>query len=155
MDKQGVEVQLSGQLWKDLAFNAGYTYQDWDYDGKYPEMGDRLSDKAHHRVNGGLRYKIMENTLCMLDYSYQSDQIAHNHREEPPGSDNWVTYTNRMSSHQVVDLAVEHTLVREQGYLEDLKIKVYSNNVLDEDYTQTRGFPMTDRTFGCALSCSL
>ena len=116
-------------------------------------MGDRLSDKAKHRFKGGLRYRILPSTLCMLDYSYQSDQIEYGHTTD--ANDVTTTYTNRMNSHQVVDLAVEHTLVRDQGYLKDLKIKVYSNNVLDEDYTQTRGYPMTDRTFGCALSCSL
>ena len=155
VDKEGVEIQLSGHLLQDLAFNVGYSYQDWDYDGKYPEMGDRLSDKAKHRVKGGLRYKILPSTLCLLDYAYQSDQIAYNHREEPPGSENWIEYTNRMDSHQVFDVAVEHTLIRDKGFLKDLKLKVYSNNVLDEEYEQARGFPMTDRTFGVALSCSL
>jgi len=154
VDKDGVEVQLSGHLLQDLAFNVGYSYQDWEYDGKYPEMGDRLSDKAKHRVKGGLRYRILPSTLCMLDYSYQSDQIEYGHTTDPV-TEETTTYTNRMDSYQVFDLAVEQTLIRDRGYLRDLKIKVYSNNVLDEDYKQKRGYPMTDRTFGCALSCSL
>ena len=154
VDKEGVEVQLSGHLLEDLAFNVGYTYQDWEYDGKYPKMGDRLSDKAKHRVKGGLRYRILPRTLCLLDYSYQSDQIEYVHTTDPV-TDKTTTYTNRMSSYQVFDLAVEHTLIRDKGYLKDLKIKVYSNNVLDEEYTQSRGYPMTDRTFGITLSCSL
>ena len=154
VQKEGVEIQLSGHLLQDLAFNVGYTYQDWDYDGPYTAAYEELSDKAHHRVKGSLRYRILKNTLCMLDYAYQSEQIAHIMEEEPPDSGNTISYTNRMDSYQVFDLAVEQTLLRDRGYLKDLKIRVYSNNVLDEEYEQARGFPMTDRTFGVALSCS-
>ncbi len=153
VDKEGVEIQLSGHLFENLAFNVGYSYQDWDYDGKYPDMGDRLSDKAKHRVKGGLRYNILPSTLCLLDYSYQSDQIEYGHTTD--ANDVTTTYTNRMDSYQVFDLAVEQTLIRDKGYLKDLTIKVYSNNVLDKEYKQKRGYPMTDRTFGFTLSCSL
>jgi len=155
VDKDGVEVNLSGHFGKELAFNLGYTYQDFDYDGPYLAAAQKLSDRADHRVNAGLRYRILKDTLCMLDYSYQSRQVEHVQREDPWGSGNIVSYKNRMDGHQIFDFAIEHTLFQNRSLLKKLKIKFYINNLLDEDYEEARGYPMTDRTFGCALSCSL
>ena len=155
VDKDGVEVNLSGHLWKDLAFNLGYAYQDFDYDGPYLAAAQKLSDRAHHRVNAGFRYRIFKDTLCMLDYSYQSEQEEHIQREQPWGSGKLINYTNKMDSHQVIDFAIEHTLFRNKGLLKDFRIKFYINNLFDEDYQEAKGYPMTDRTIGCALSCSL
>ena len=146
---------MSGHLLENLSFDMGYTFQAWECSsGEYPQkMEDRLSDKAKHQVKGRLRYRILPRTLCLLDYAYQSDQIERGHKTDPV-TDKTSTYINRMDAHQVLDLAVEHTLLQDWVYFKDFKIKIFSNNILDREYKEARGYPMTERSFGCTLSCS-
>ncbi|XPS86823.1 uncharacterized protein Dvar_48410 [Desulfosarcina variabilis str. Montpellier] len=154
VEKKGVEVNLSGTIWRAFSFNVGYVYQDWDYDGPYPSAIEELSDRAKHRVNAGLRYRIFKNTLFMVDYSYQSEQTAYINEEDPPLSGDFIAYENDMDSFNVFDMAIEQILIRKSTYFHDLKLKVYSKNVFDEEYEDERGYPMTDVTFGCSISCS-
>lgn len=154
VSKQGAEVTICGELWENLSFNLGYVYQDWDYDGQHTEAAEELSDRAHHRIKAGFRYRFLENTVFMLDYAYQSEQVEHIQKEEPPDSGHIISYENYMDSYHVFDAAIEHTLPVDSGYLKELGIKVYVENLFNEDYEQARGYPMTDRTFGCAVSCS-
>lgn len=154
VDKEGIEIDISGHLLENLAFNLGYTYQDWDYDGQYLEAAEELSDRADHRFNGGLRYTPFENTLIMMDYRYQDEQIAHIQEEDPPDSGNIISYENPMNSYQVFDLAIEQRLIHDQPSIKDLRVKLFINNLTNERYEEERGFPMTDRTFGVALKGS-
>ena len=90
--------------------------------GPAGNAAEKLDDRAKHRVNAGLRYNLFEKTLLLLDYKYQEKQIAYVCEEEP------------------------------NGFIKDGVLKFYVNNLLDEEYENSRGYPMTDRTFGVALS---
>ena len=80
--RHGLEVELNGNLTNKLSFYVGYCFQDFIYDGDEP-AGKELGDVAKHRINAGLRYKLHENTLVMVDYKFQDEQIAHEIVESP------------------------------------------------------------------------
>lgn len=154
--KEGIELELNGHIIDPLSFYVSYSYTDWRYHGPhtapYGDAAERLDDRAKNRVNAGLRYKLLENTLFLLDYKYQEKQIALNCEEEPEGSDNWNCYDNPMDSYHMFDFAIEQTLFKKLGFFEDGSLKLYINNLFDEKYENSRGYPMTDRTYGVALS---
>jgi len=154
--KEGIELELNGHIIDPLSFYVSYSYTDWRYHGPhtapYGDAAEKLDDRAKNRVNAGLRYKVFENTLLLLDYKYQEKQIAHRCEEEPEGSDNWYCYDNPMDSYHMFDFAIEQTLFKKLGFFEDGSLKLYINNLFDEKYENSRGYPMTDRTYGVALS---
>lgn len=154
--KEGIELELNGHIFDPLSFYVSYAYTDWRYHGPhstpYGDAAAKLDDRAKNRVNAGLRYHLFENTLLLLDYKYQEKQIAYVCEEEPEGSDIWHCYDNPMDSYDVFDFAVEQTLFKKYGVLKDVVLKFYVNNLFDEEYENSRGYPMTDRTYGGSLS---
>ena len=154
--KEGIELELNGHIFDPLSFYVSYAYTDWRYHGPhtapYGDAAEQLDDRAKNRVNAGLRYHLFENTLLLLDYKYQEKQIAYVCEEEPEGSDIWHCYDNPMDSYDVFDFAVEQTLFKKYGVLKDVVLKFYVNNLFDEEYENSRGYPMTDRTYGGSLS---
>lgn len=145
VDRHGVEVEIAGTLLDNLSFYFSYAFQEFDYDGAEP-AGMELGDVAKHRVNAGLHYCPFEKTLVMLDYKYQDKQVAHNVAEEPEGSGNWIAYDNPMDAYHVFDLGVEQTIYSGSS-TQNLVLGFYVNNLLNEEYENSRGFPMTDRTY--------
>jgi outer membrane receptor protein involved in Fe transport len=154
--KEGVEVEINGHLFEPLSFYFGYGYTDWRYHGPttglYGEAAEQLDDRAKFRISAGLKYRPFENTKLMIDYTYQDKQVALTCEEEPEGSDNWVCNENPMDSYQVVDFAIQQTLLKDRWHIRDAALKFYINNLLDEEYENKRGYPMTDRTYGVSLS---
>lgn len=149
--KEGVEVELNGHIVDSLSFYFSYAYQDWKSKGPEPE-GKELGDRAKHRVNAGLRYTLFEKTLLLVDYKFQDKQISHVNEEDPPESGNWLTYDVPMAAYHVFDFGIEQTLFKEFGFIKDGVLKLYVNNLFDEKYENSRGYPMTDRTYGVALN---
>jgi iron complex outermembrane recepter protein len=154
--QEGVEVELNGHLFDPLSFYVSYSYTDWRYHGPntgiYVRVAERLDDRAKNRVSAGLKYRPFENTMVMLDYKYQDDQVALACEEEPEGSENWVCTENPMDAYEVFDFAIEQTLLKDRYHIRDAKLKFYINNLFDEEYENSRGYPMTDRTYGASLS---
>ncbi len=154
--KEGVEVEINGHIIDPLSFYVSYAYNDWRYKG--PNTGpagvaaEKLGDRAKHRVNAGLRYNLFEKTLFLLDYKFQDEQIAEVCDEDPDDPELWICYDNPMAAYHVFDFGIEQTLFKEYGFIKDGVLKFYVNNLLDEEYENTRGYPMTDRTYGVALS---
>ena len=148
--RHGVEVELDGHILDNLSFYTSYAYQEFKSKGSEPVGKTELDDRAKHRINAGLRYNPFEHTLLMLDYKYQSKQVSYT--SEEVDDDEWVFYRVPMDAYDLFDFAIEQTLFKEYGYIKDGVLKFYVNNLLDEEYENTRGYPMTDRTFGAALS---
>ncbi len=149
--KEGLEVELNGNIFDDLSFYVSYAYHDWESKGPEPQ-GKELGDRARNRVTAGVRYNLFEDTLFILDYKFQDKQISHVNKEEPPNSGNWVCYDYAMAEHNVFDFGIEQILFKDQGLIKDAVLKLYVNNLFDEEYEDDEGFPMTDRTYGAALS---
>ncbi|MCK4618315.1 MAG: TonB-dependent receptor [Desulfobacterales bacterium] len=148
--RHGVEVELNGHILDNLSFYASYAYQKLVSKGSEPAGKTELADRPKHRVNAGLRYNLFENTLLMLDYKYQSKQVSYT--SEEVAEDEWVFYRVPMDAYDLFDFAVEQRLFDEWSFVKDGVLKFYVNNLLDEEYENTRGYPMTDRTYGVALS---
>lgn len=150
--RDGVEVELNGNILDSLYAYIGYAYQEFDYDGSQP-AGMELGDVAKNRVNAGLRYNPFDKTMIMLDYRYQSKQVAHLIAEEPEGSGIWVSSDNPMKPQSVFDLGIEQTL-HSGDTIKDVTLGLYVNNLLNEEYENARGYPMPDRTYHCSFSCA-
>ena len=155
--KDGIDIEINGQLIKNLGFYVSYSFNEWKYRGPHnggPEewADDDLSDRAKHRLNAGLRYRALKNTLLLLDYKYQSEQtqqLTEMVNDDP--SDLYIKQVS-MDKFHVFDFAVEQVLFTDWNKLKKGTLKLYVNNVLDEEYSNSRGYLMTDRTFGAALS---
>jgi outer membrane receptor protein involved in Fe transport len=150
MRRQGVEFEIDGHIFDNLSFYANYAYTELKSLGGEPAGEEAEAERARHRVNAGLRYNPLTNTLLMLDYKYQDKQISQN--SEEVAEDEYIWYTVEMDAYHVFDFAIEQTLFRKYGFFEDAAIKFYINNLFDEEYQNTRGYPMTDRTYGAAVS---
>ena len=149
--RNGVEVELNGHILDDLSFYVSYAYQDWESKGPEPQ-GAELGDRAKNRVTAGVRYNLFEDTLFMLDYKFQGEQIAHVNKEEPVNSGNWVCYDYPVDAYHVFDFGIEQILFKNYHFIKDTVLTLYVNNLLNEEYENDEGFPMTDRTFGAGLT---
>jgi iron complex outermembrane receptor protein len=154
--KEGIELELNGHIFDPLSFYVSYSYTDWRYHGPhtapYGEAAEQLDDRAKNRVNAGLRYNIYKDTTLLLDYKYQEKQIQIVCEEEHEGLGDWYCYDNPMDKYDVFDFAIEQKLYKKYGFMKDVVLKLYVNNLFDEEYENSRGYPMTDRTYGAAFS---
>ena len=151
--RHGVEVQLSGHLMDDLSFYLGWAYQKFENKGGEPAGEDAVDDIAKNRVNAGLRYHLFENTLMLLDYKYQDEQVLRKSEETAPGE--WSFMEIPMDAYHIFDLAIEQTLFDQWSIFKHATLKFYVNNLFDETYENLSGYPATDRTFGVALGFDL
>jgi outer membrane cobalamin receptor len=149
VQRHGVEVEINGSLNDDLTFYANYAFQDFDNKGDELAGKTELDDRAQHRVNAGLRYRMAEDTIMLVDYTHQSKQVAYNANEVAP--DEWEFYAVPLDAYHVFDFAIEHMLFKQYGYMTDAVLKIYCNNIFHEEYMNVSGYPMTDQTFGIAL----
>ena len=152
MQYQGIELGFTGHISDDLSFYLNYVYTDLSNQGNEPVGKEAEDERAEHRVNAGIRYTLFDNTVFMLDYKYQSEQIQQVSEEIGPDQYSW--YTVNMDAYSLFDFAVEHTLFKACGSFKNIVAKFYINNLLDEEYVNSRGYPMTDRTFGVSLGCN-
>lgn len=150
MRQQGVELELDGHIQENLSFYVNYAFTEMRNMGDEPAGKEAEDERAKHRVNAGLRYNLFENTQLMLDYKFQDKQISQ--FSEEVSEDEYIWHTIEMDKYHVFDFAIEQTLFKKSGFLEDAVATFYINNLFDEVYENTRGFPMTDRTYGGALS---
>ncbi len=149
---QGLDLELNGHILDNLSFYIGYSFLELRNMGGEPAGEEAIDERAKHRVNAGLRFRPLPNTVVMLDYRFQDKQVAHVYQEVPPGSGNLMTYDEPIDRYHVFDFAIEQTLFKEHKYIKDAVLKFYIKNLFDEDYENQRGFPMTDRTFGGSIS---
>jgi iron complex outermembrane receptor protein len=151
--RKGVDVEFDGNLLDNLSFYVGYAFQEFENKGSEPVGVEEVDDRPKHRVTAGLRYKPFINTTMMLDYEYQSRQVAYSSVEV--AADEYVFYSVPMDAYHVFDLACQQQVFETFGYLKNGKVKLYINNLFNETYEDSRGYPMTDQTVGIAVSFSI
>ena len=155
--KDGIDLEINGNLRKDLYFYVSYSFNKWSYEGPHnggpEEWADQdLSDRAKHRFNAGLRYNLFRHTMLLLDYKYQDDQVQQIIDIVDDDPSNLEVRDAVLESYHVVDFAIEQTLFENWQNFKTAKLKLYINNLFEEEYSNNRGYPMTDRTFGAALN---
>ncbi len=158
--KDGVELEVNGQILDNLSFYLSYSYNDWKYKGPHnggPEevAAESLSDRAKHRANAGLRYNLFENTLLLLDYKYQDKQVREIVDVIDEDAGLWDVREVQIDSYSLFDFAVQQTLFEKWKAFSNGVLKFYVNNLFDEEYQTSSGYPATDRTYGIALSFKL
>jgi iron complex outermembrane receptor protein len=67
----------------------------------------------------------------------------------------WEVREVQIDSSGIFDFAVEQTLFEQWKAFDSGVLKFYVNNLFDEEYQTSRGYPATDRTYGIALSLKL
>ncbi|SDU42223.1 TonB-dependent receptor, FCYXU motif-type [Desulfobacula phenolica] len=155
--KDGVDVELNGNILDDLYFYLSYSFNEWKYEGPHnggpEEWADQdLSDRAKHRFNAGVRYDLFEKTLLLLDYKFQDKQVQQVIGIVDDDPSNLYVNEVALDSYHVIDFAVEQLLFENRYNIKKGTLKLYVNNLFDEEYSNSKGFPMTDRTFGAALN---
>jgi outer membrane receptor protein involved in Fe transport len=148
--RQGVELEFTGHLMRDLSFYLGYAYSDLESKGDEPAGVREASNRSKHRINAGLRYDLFENTTLLLDYKFQDEQVSEIAEELAP--DEWIIRQVAIDSFHIVDFGIRQTLFHEWGPLRNGVLRLFINNVFDETYTDSSGYPATDRTFGIGFS---
>ena len=148
--RYGIDLELGGHIVDRLSFYIAYSWQDFDNRGDEPAGQQELDERARHHVKAGLRYALFKHTTLMLDYRYQSDQVTEVYEEI---ADNvWNIRETEIDAYHTVDVAVEQVLLEQKGMLRDMKLKLYIQNLFDENYYDTAGYPGTDLTFGAGLA---
>lgn len=155
--KDGVDIEINGTLGRSTEFYASYAYNEWKYKGPHnggpEEWADQdLSDRAKHRLNAGIRYRLFNNTLLLTDYKYQSEQSQQVIEMFDDDPNNLFVKEVSLESFHVFDFAVEQLLFNEWNSMKKGTLKLYVNNLLNEEYSNSRGYPMTDRTVGASFS---
>jgi outer membrane receptor protein involved in Fe transport len=155
--RHGVDLELGGHLTNDLSFYLTYAWQKFYNQGDEPSGEEGVSKRAEHRVGAGLRYDLFEKTTLLLDYAYQSAEVAEVYEEgNDPNSDADDYYSEQqIDAYSVIDLGVRQTLFKHLGFLREGTLSFYIKNLLDEKYMNTSGYPATDRTVGVSFSVKM
>ena len=153
--RQGVDVELGGHLIDDLSFYITYAWQDFDYKGDDSTGHTSVDQRAEHRVGAGLRYALFENTLLLLDYAYQSDEVTERWETDPVTGYDVYIGDQEIDAYSVFDFGIQQTLFKRLGCFNNAVVSVYVKNLFDEEYSNSTGYPALDRTFGASFSIDL
>jgi iron complex outermembrane receptor protein len=150
MHRHGIEVDLNGKVHKKLKLNLSYAFQKYFNQGDEAAGDEEAGNRPDHRMNAGLRYTFINNLVFMADYLYQSEQVEIIYNDD----DDTIT-RNKMNACQLVNTGLAYTFIDKKWGMENAIVKIFVNNVFNENYENARGYRMTDRTFGCALSAKI
>ena len=148
--RHGVEVELGGHVLDRLSLYLTYSWQDFVNKGNEPAGEEELDQRAEHRITAGLRYNLLKNTILMLDYRYQSDEVTEVAEEVAP--DIYEFTDVQIDPYHVVDIGVEQVLFDDWGPMKRGRLKFFVNNVFDEEYQEASGYPAPDQVYGAALA---
>ncbi len=156
VSKDGIEMEINGDITEQLSMNVSFAYVDWQYNGPkggIAEMSaDALSNRAKYRINSGVIYKLTDRLQFHLDYKHQDKQERDviDIIDEDAGL--FDVRTVQIDAYGVMDFSASYLLFEKWKRVENPTLKVFVNNALDEDYVNASGYPATERTFGAALS---
>jgi outer membrane receptor protein involved in Fe transport len=134
----GLEVDVDSKIYKNVRAFANYTYQTTDKEGDILDksnISDEISELPHHKFNVGIKYQRDDVALAKLTLKWVDS------REVPLGEATGAE-TGEMGSYFLLNAMIKYPFIKDQGY-------VYAGceNILDEEYEETYGYPMPDRVF--------
>lgn len=156
VDKNGMEIEINGNILEDLSFNLSGAYVDWNYKG--PEDGGiadissaNLTDRAKYRINAGITYNLKENMQFHLDYKHQDKQVKE--VVDVIDEDAGIIETREVviDSYGVMDLSFTYIPFEKWKRITSPTLKIFVNNLLDKEYVNVSGYPATERIFGVSL----
>jgi iron complex outermembrane receptor protein len=142
-------MELGGHLTDALSFYLTYAWQDFKNKGEEVVGSTSVDQRAEHRIGAGLCYALFENTELLLDYSYQSDEITEVWENEI------LVGEQEIKAYSVVDFGISQTLFKKAGGFSDGVLSVYTQNLFDEKYYNSTGYPAMDQTFGVSFSLKM
>ena len=153
--KNGVEMEINGDLTEKLSMNISVAYVDWRYGGptggKEEMSADDLRGRAKYRINSGVTYNQTERLQFHLDYKHQDKEV----REVIDVIDEETNLFNirevEIDSYGVMDFSAAYKFP-DKWHIKHPRVKVFVNNLLDREYVNTSGYLAPDRTFGASLS---
>ena len=149
---------MGGHLLDNLSFYFSWAWQDFDYKGDDETGHTSVDQRAKHRIGAGLRYSLLENTMLLLDYSYQSDELTEIWEEEEINGELVDVFTGEyqeIPAYHLFDIGVRQTLFNKAGWFREGVLSVYVKNLFDEEYFNATGWPGLDRTYGASFSVKL
>jgi iron complex outermembrane receptor protein len=151
--RQGVELEVSGNLFTNFSFYLGYAYQNLENQGDEPAGLDAASDEPEHRIKAGLRYEVIPGTTLMADYQFEDDQVDE--YSEEIEEDVYIVRKVTIDAHHLVDFGIEQKVFEKWGFAQNGSLRFFVSNVFGAEYEDARGYPSTDRTFGVSFSFDL
>lgn len=127
----GVEWDFNSKLGDRLSLFGNYSYRESDYDLGGLPAAFLLQLAPKHKANIGARYRLFEDILLSSDLRYVG------RRQAEGGS--------TMSEYFLTDVGIEYTV------FEQVKIRMFANNIFGENYEEVYGFPQPDQTFGISV----
>ena len=159
VSKNGVEMEINGDLTEKLSMNISAAYVDWEYDGPtggIEEMSaNDLSNRAKYRINSGVTYNFTDRLLFHLDYQYQDKQERDVIEIIDEDTGEFDVRHVKIDSYGIMDFSASYRLFDTWKRVENPTVKVFVNNALDKEYVNTSGYPSTERTYGVSFSVSL
>jgi iron complex outermembrane receptor protein len=150
MLRQGLELELSGNILDNLSFYLGCAYQNLENQGDELVGDEAACNEPEYRIKAGLRYEVIPGTTLLLDYHFEDDQV--NNYYEEISADEYVFKQVSIDAYHLFDFGVSQKLFEKWGFAQKGTLRFFVNNLFNTDYEDSRGYPATDRTFGVAFS---
>ncbi|MBE9570978.1 MAG: TonB-dependent receptor [Proteobacteria bacterium] len=134
----GFELDIDSKIYDNIYAFANYTYQTTDKEGDILDksnVSDEISELPNHKFNVGIKYQRDDGTLARLTLKWVDSR-------EVPISASSKADTGKMDSYFLLNGIIKYPVIKNHGY-------VYAGceNILDEEYEETYGYPMPDRMF--------
>lgn len=133
MSFYGTEFEFNAILFEKLTLFGNYTYRKSHYNqSKILAEAILLNIAPKHKANLGIRYSLFNDTLITSDIRFVGARKTEGN-------------VMNLDSFTTVDVGVQH------AFSENIVLRVYAANILDEDYQEVYGFPMPGITYGVNL----
>jgi iron complex outermembrane receptor protein len=155
--KNGIEMEINGDVTDELSMNLSFAYVDWKYTNSKPGSiedmsANTLSDRAKYRINAGLTYNLNDQLQFHMDYYHQDKQVKEILDVIDEDAGIFDIRNVQIDSYGVVDASITYLFIDKWYRIEKPTLKIYCNNLLDADYVNLSGYPATEQTFGISLT---